>query len=93
MGDMGKLFREMKVERQERHADYKTKNSAVLKKCGLDYRIANGGEAFLFRLPNRPPVDFYPSTGRWRNVDGGKRPTMSGGAIKFLVWYSDQEEL
>lgn len=38
----------------------------------------------------QPKVDFYPSSGRWREVGPSKR-NHSGGAQRFLDWYADQK--
>lgn len=66
--------------RQERHQDWKEQNLAIIQASGVEY--IDRGETLLFRLPGKPKVDFYPSTGRWRLVQENK--TYSGGAEKFL---------
>jgi hypothetical protein len=73
--------------RKERHRDWKAENLDVLRTCGIPYSIVNNGETVLFRERGKPKVDFYPSTGRWRNV-GPKARTFGGGAMQFLEWYA-----
>lgn len=49
---------------------------------------------FIFREPNRPMVDFYVGTGRWRVVGPRERgdfgKTYSGGGRAFIAWYRKQ---
>ena len=85
MGDMGDDFAAMKAHRQQQHADWKQKNTAILESGGLNLTVTNYGETILFRESGKPMVDFYPSTGRWR-VAGVTR-TFRGGADAFLNWY------
>lgn len=72
--------------RQEKHADWKASNLERLRASGIPF--SERPEACLFREPGRPRVDFYPSTGRWRVVGGGR--TFRGGAGAFLKWYQKQ---
>ena len=88
MGDMADDFAAMKAHRQEQHADWKKANMETLAASGVDFVMATGGEALLFREPGKPKVDFYPSTGRWRVA--GKTQTFRGGAEAFLNWYRTQ---
>ncbi len=85
--DIGELYRAVRADKQKRHATYWEKNTEALESSGLTYRVASR-ECYCFREPQKPGVDFYPSTGRWRVV-GWKYP-MSGSAKKFLIWYSKQ---
>lgn len=72
-------------EKQERHRRWHLANRAVFTEAsGLPF--LDRGETLCFRLADRPPVDFYPSTGRWRIP--GRSKTWSGGATAFLVWYA-----
>jgi hypothetical protein len=79
------MWRAIDEEKRQRHAEWKISNHAVIKKARIPYRWA-GEETMILRVPGKPNADFYPSTGRWRS--GGK--TYSGGAAKFLDWYSNQ---
>lgn len=85
MGDMADDFAAMKAHKQQQHADWKRKNMEILNASTLIFVTTNGGETLCFREPNKPRVDFYPSTGRWRIP--GTSITFSGGASKFLRWY------
>lgn len=85
--DLSEYYAAMNKEKQERHAEWKRLNTAVLKESGIPFRIA-GPESFLFREPNKPVVDFYPSTGRWRTPKDGR--TYRGGAKAFISWYKKQ---
>lgn len=78
----------LRALRQEKHAGWKEKNLAALRASGIPF--SERPEACLFREPGRPRVDFYPSTGRWRVVGGGR--TFRGGAVAFLAWYRKQAE-
>ncbi len=72
---------------QDRHAQWKVENLAALRASGVPFQ--ERPEACLFRVSGKPPVDFYPSTGRWRVV-AGKKKTLRGGATAFLAWYAKQ---
>ena len=82
MGDMGDIFKEHDKAKKEQHAAWYVSNRQTLLESKIPY--SDRGEALLFREKGMPQVDFYPSTGRWREI--GKR-AVSGGAIKFLKWY------
>lgn len=74
------------LARVERHREWREKNLAVLNDSGLKFELRP--QACLFREPDKPPVDFYPSTGRWRIANQPNRRTFRGGAQAFLVWYA-----
>ncbi len=74
------------ADRQRRHAEWHKANRAAITASGLPF--TDRGETLLFRIDGKPPVDFYPSTGRWR-ATGSKR-THSGGARGFLAWFAAQ---
>jgi len=82
MGDMAEYGHAMQAERKRLHAEWRSKNMEVLALCGIPYRITNNGESVIFRHPDYPEADFFPSTGRWRSSGN----TFSGGAEKFLKW-------
>lgn len=91
MGDQAGYGAAMSAARQDRHAQWKQENMAVLEASGLAFTVTNNGENLCFREPGCVKVDFYPSTGRWRTV-GGIRPakTYRGGARSFVAWYRKQ---
>lgn len=89
MGDMGDDFRAMRSHTQRVHATWNRINTKAIKKSGIPY--LDRGETFCFREEGKPKVDFYPSTGRWREVGTSERkPTLRGGAKAFLGWYRKQ---
>lgn len=70
---------------QSNHAAYKA-NLDVLMRSGL--KFSRKPAACLFREEGKPHVDFYPHTGRWREVGkGAPDKTHTGGAQKFIDWY------
>ena len=58
------------------------KNLDLIAKSNFPYTIGNNGEVLLFRFDSLK-VDFYPSTGNWKER-GNKK--LSGGASRFLNW-------
>lgn len=89
MSEQTDCFRAIQQHRRDEHAEQKKGNTRIICASGLNFRSTNNGECLVFRERNKPQVDFYPSTGRWR-VIGDKR-TCSGGAGAFLTWYTDQK--
>ena len=93
MGDMGDHYRALKEEKKKRHSDWHKKNIAIIKKSGLQYEVKNNGECVIINstkfddhVRDKPQIDFFPSTGRWRS----KGRTMSGGAQQMINWYNKQ---
>jgi hypothetical protein len=68
-------------------------NVAVIEKSGTRFQWERGEAkmAMLFREPDRPQVDFYPASGKWRIC--GHSECMDGGADRFLEWYASQRRL
>jgi len=77
---------------KEQKEDRRQKNMEVLETCPYEFTTKNHGESLLFREEGKPPIDFYPGTGRWRIVGVGAK-TFRGGATAFLSWYSKQKAL
>ena len=84
MGDMKDVFKDMKREKRSRHADMHTQNRKIIRDSCIHF--LDRDEALLFRGDEKPWVDFYPSTGRWRTP--GSSITHRGGAQAFLRWYA-----
>jgi len=84
MGDLKARYQVHRKTKQERHARMHNANRKEI--ADSEYTYIDRGESFLFRDFGCPRVDFYPSTGRWRDLDGKK--TYRGGAVTFLKWYS-----
>lgn len=81
MNETTEMWREVRKDKQERHAKLYQQNKSILVASGIPFE--DKGETLLFRQPNKPKVDFYPSTGRWKY----KNDFMRGGAKAFLEWY------
>lgn len=62
----------------------------LLDRSGLRYKA--NGLALEFRESNRPPCDFYPTTGRWRVHRGRRFKYFRGGPVAFINWYTRQQE-
>lgn len=87
MGDMGDDLRFMKELKKERHSKWYEQNMDVLNSSKIEF--VHKDTVCLFRESDRPKIDFYPHTGRWRTV-GKNAKTFRGGAKSFLKWYSEQ---
>lgn len=79
------MWREHKKDIQNQHAEWRKDNLAILSSSGIKFGATNNGECLVFRLVDYPQVDFYPSTGRWRDIKSGR--TYNGGAKLFISWY------
>lgn len=84
MGDMAEVFNAMKDAKKERHSNWYEKNLKLLSNSGFTY--THKDTVCLFRELNKPKVDFYPHTGRWKVNNKMKR----GGAEAFIKWYTKQ---
>lgn len=85
---MGSVFRAMTRMKKEAHLRAKETNTKYLKeKATGRFSEANYGECLMFREPGYPKIDYYPSTGRWR--DGNK--THRGCVEAFWNWYVKKE--
>ena len=88
---MGELFRMHREMRQEQSWERYEKNLEILEKHRSIVKYKHKSTVCLFRERQKPKVDFYPNTGRWRIV--GKEDTghvYRGGAQSFLNWYAKQ---
>lgn len=86
IAEMGRFL----IQRQkDRHAAWRTENMEAIEASGLKHRSVNGGETLLFR-DNGLCVDFFPSTGRWREPRENR--TYRGGAQAFLRWLDGKEK-
>lgn len=81
--DIGEIYRDHNERKRQRHADWHTQNTRILDESGIDYKKTSH-ECYTFRdICN---ADFYPSTGRWRDIDTGRMH--GGGAQRFVGWYN-----
>lgn len=78
------MWRQIRHEKQQRHASNYERNRAILDAAGISY--TDKGETLLFREAGKPKVNFYPSTGRWH----ADKRLYDGGAKAFLSWYAKQ---
>lgn len=85
--DWGDLHVVMKNAKQQRHAAWKTDNTALLLASGIPFISTNNGETLCIREHGRARIDFYPSTGRFR-IDNMR--TLGGHAAFFIQWYKEQ---
>lgn len=85
--DWKEIKADLKKVASERREDRRDVNRQVIEESGEAYRVANNGESFLFRRPSGSPraADFFPSSGRWRDVD--RQVTGGGGAERFLAFW------
>jgi hypothetical protein len=79
--DVKEMYNSRKLWKQKEHRKLHELNTKILKDSCVKYTIASH-ECYLFR--GKRNADFYPSTGRWRDID--KRYTKRGGATLFLKW-------
>lgn len=87
----GDVWRSNRARLRSKHAANKTENTRLIVQSGLPHVITNSGETISFRQPEKPPVDFWPSSGKWR-ICREKEVTYNGGAASFLGWYAKQKE-
>lgn len=80
MGDMGDVFNELRVEKQQKRRDNTLYSTALLQRAGVLFTVKNGG-AHLVVLAGPHEVDFWPSTGLWI-VRGQK--AKRGGVRKLI---------
>ncbi len=81
MGEMGEVFNVMKQVKKERHSIWYDKNLEIIK--SYPYIFTQHETVLLFREKNKPKVDFYLHTGRWKSLN----KTHRGGAKAFIEWY------
>ena len=89
MGGEGEVWRRVREQVRTKRATNLRVYTEQLTHSGHTYTVSNFGQTFSFREVGKPPVDFYPSTGRWRVVGLGNK-TYNGGATAFLAWYRKQ---
>ena len=89
MGDVGedmKAFREFKKEQKLLR---KEQNLKILDESGIEYRFDECSYCALIRIPGKPKVNFFTTTGRW--VDVKEKFTHRGGAKAFIKWFKDRQ--
>lgn len=91
MGDMVELYRERheykKLEKESlRKRNFKIINEWIDKNKLENINIEYRAHSILFRCPDKPKADFFPTTNKWRS----KNKTFYGDANKFLAWYDKE---
>lgn len=87
MGDTIDDYRALKHHLKEIKAERLIKNMEILRESGIPFSVSNGGYHVMFRHKGRSPVDFWPSTNKWR----WRGRNYGGDARKLLRWYSGVE--
>ncbi|MDC7784826.1 hypothetical protein PQJ75_00975 [Rhodoplanes sp. TEM] len=80
MGDMGDDFRAWREHKRQRAAEFRARIPAALKtlaEAGIRVRCLDHGEHY--RVDER--FDWWPSTGRWRSLDGKQ----TGFRVRSLI--------
>ncbi len=77
-----------KVRREERH-DRAAQDIDLLKRYGVDYSSNDGDVHLMIYDKARGRVDFWPTTGRWRRLDGKRKGT---GIDKLLDYLGVEHE-
>ena len=86
MGDMGDIFREMRIHKAEHKAKNMEMNLGYLNDNNIDYEVHNHGYQLNFET-SFGIVAFYPSTNRW--VFNTK--TFYGTAENLIGWIKNKE--
>ena len=81
--DITEMWKDIKKDRQVKHQQWNKDNLRIIEESCIICKIVSE-ECICFRLKKK--ADFYPSTGRWKDLKTGKMK--SGGAIRFLEWYN-----
>ena len=84
MGDMREVFDLLREDRRERRDARRKENDAMIRGSGLAWESRSDGASWILRSPGYPRVDFFPDTGRWRDIEHGR--THRGGAVACLGW-------
>jgi len=87
MGDMGDLFRSYKQDKKIQKKHNKVKNMDALKQFGLEYTVHNNGNHVVITTLHQQPIDFYPSTGKWKKHNNTKR---GFGVVSLLNFIESQ---
>lgn len=76
----------IRKERKERHAKWRVQNLRKIIDSGIPCIMPDEG-TMIFRNSNQKHADFYPSTGRWKDIRTGE--IHSGGAYNFIKWLKE----
>jgi len=86
------MWRGHKKLQQEQHREWYVKNMNALRESAIVFKERD--TACLIRLKNKPYVDFYPHTGRWRVVGkNASQRVFTGGGNAFVHWYNNLKEI
>lgn len=70
---------------KNRHQAVKDRNTARLEASGIPFKSTNNGESLIVRQP-WGNADFYPSTGKWKDLEKNKIRTDD-----FFAWCIDRQ--
>jgi hypothetical protein len=83
MSELGEIFKELKEERRTKRWSNFESSLKLLESRGIDYQVCNAATGHT--LVNGE-VDFWPTTGRWRQRGTGK----SGRGVRSLIRYTKE---
>lgn len=81
MGNVGDLYRDLKEDRRRKKLSNAANSLALLKLKQVPYRILN---ALNWHLLIDERIDFWPSTGKWRERQTGKQGRGVQNLIRFF---------
>jgi hypothetical protein len=96
MGDMGEMYQDWGKIKKDQKAVREKRNREVIRQwieedeeidathLFVEYRA----HSILFRFPDKPKADFFPTTNKWRS---GNR-NFYGDARAFINWYKKQKD-
>ena len=79
--EMGDLWREYKVERQQKRASNRDHSKKILDNNAIPHEVKNGGAHLIVTMDDLV-IDFWPGTGLWIVRDGKNQ--RHGGVRKLL---------
>lgn len=85
--DYGDFCKEVRERKQKQHQSNFVHNMKILGESGLKYELKD--TTCLFREKDKPRIDFYPHSDKWKALDEGGK-ICNGGAKKFISWYNKQ---
>jgi hypothetical protein len=60
----------------------------ALQEAGITWRVKNNGSMFAIREENKPPIDLYPTTKKWKKPGAA---AVTGEVEEFIEWYLVQD--
>jgi hypothetical protein len=80
------------MKRTQRQA-LREANTKALNAGGLSYKVCNNETVLVLREANKPKVDYYPGTNKWKIVVGNpwQDHYRLGDVNTFIAWYGSQK--